>query len=79
MLPKDLQAFLQLPACVHNELKFFNQHDIFRLYAELLSTAKIYIEEFNKQDLARDGHHYDLATSTEFVNAVCKKLQNRTV
>jgi hypothetical protein len=31
-------------------------------------------DEFNKKDLARDGHHYDLTTATKFVNELTKKF-----
>jgi hypothetical protein len=78
-LPKDSESFAELPSNVHNELKMFEQHDVFCLYAELLSTMQVYVDEFAKQDLARDGHHYDLLTATGFVNAVCEKLHHRTV
>lgn len=78
-LPMDSSAFANLPSFIHNELKAFAQHDIFRLYADLLSATEVYVEEFVKQDLARDGHHYDLVTARGFVNSVCKKLHDRTV
>jgi hypothetical protein len=78
-LPKDAKSFAELPSNVHSELKMFEQHDVFRLYAELLCAMQVYVDEFVKQDLARDGHHYDLLTATGFVNAVCEKLHHRTV
>jgi len=75
----DSKLFDKLPTLVHNDLKMFEQYDVFRLYAEMLSSVEIYVEEFIKQDLARDGHHYDLITASNFVSCVCKKLHNRAV
>jgi hypothetical protein len=78
-LPQNTKLFAELPAFVRDELTVFGQYDIFRLYADLLSGTEKYVEEFVKQDLARDGYHYDLITATGFVNAVCEQLHNRTV
>lgn len=78
-LPQTTKSFSKLPTLVRDELRMFGQYDIFRLYTDLLTGMEKYVAEFVKQDLARDGHHYDLVTATGFVNAVCKQLHNRIV
>ena len=52
---------------VQKELQTFGYAGFFELYSELLSN-RLYVPEFIKLDLARDGFHYDKVTATTFVD-----------
>ena len=69
-IPTGINKFLTLPAFVQEELKMFDKYYVFLKYAELLSSMKFVVPEFTKQDLARDGHHYDIITARKFANQV---------
>ena len=67
-LPTNLFEFKQLDQKIIKELdKFFNIYKLLNLYYHLLNEI-IYVPEFIKLDLSRDGYHYDLITATNFVN-----------
>jgi hypothetical protein len=57
----------QLEMFVQKELQTFGYAGFFELYSELLS-KRLYVPEFTKLDLARDGFHYDKLTATTFVD-----------
>lgn len=46
------------------------QHEFFRQ----ISTTNAMIQDFDRLDLARDGHHYDLLTSQKFVQQITPLL-----
>ena len=57
----------QLEMFVQTELQAFGYTGFFELYSELLAN-RLYVPEFIKLDLARDGFHYDKVTATTFVD-----------
>jgi hypothetical protein len=57
----------QLEMFVQKELQTFGYAGFFELYSELLSN-RLYVPEFTKLDLARDGFHYDKLTAAKFVD-----------
>ena len=57
----------QLEMFVQTELQAFGYTGFFELYSELLAN-RLYVPEFIKLDLARDGFHYDKITATKFVD-----------
>lgn len=46
-------------------------------YAELDLTGVDYIKDFDRLDLARDGHHYDIKTSKKYAEKVKSVLERR--
>lgn len=68
-LPKSLTEFNSLPADIINELKTFSVYDVMFSYYQMADSI-IHIPEIVRIDLARDGHHYDILTATNFVDQV---------
>ena len=72
-LPVNLLSFNNLPTYIKTELQKFDRYDIFRNFTEYTSTFEsilnsvVVIPELEKIDRARDGHHYDILTATNFV------------
>lgn len=74
LLPIGLSAFDNLPTFIKTELHDdFNKYDIFKNVAEYTLTfdsilnSVVSIPELEQIDRARDGHHYDIVTATNFV------------
>ena len=74
--PLDRLQLMNLDPAILSELTQFNIIDyLIKLYDELFNTNQLtntfnkilYIPELTKQDLARDGFHYDIITATNFV------------
>lgn len=67
-LPSNLSEFKQLDPNIAKELdEFFNVYKLLNIFYHLLNEIS-YVPEFIKLDLARDGHHYDIITATNFVD-----------
>lgn len=74
-LPRTLARFDTLPDLVIRELRNeFASYDVFRIWSELNEQLEL-VPEFDRLDLARDGHHYDLLTAQHFVSGVRNLLQ----
>ena len=70
MLPHTVTEFDQLANQIKTELHTFNKYSIFRDSIEFkleFNNSTIVIPELEQIDLARDGHHYDILTATNFV------------
>jgi hypothetical protein len=65
--PDTLAKFEQLDDSIVTELKDFNVYDLFLSYYYLTDNV-IYLPEIKKLDYARDYHHYDVITATNFVD-----------
>jgi hypothetical protein len=74
--PLDRFQLMNLDPAMLSELTQVNAIDyLIKLYNEQVSISQLtntfnkilYIPEITKQDLARDGHHYDSITATNFV------------
>jgi hypothetical protein len=68
--PTTLAEFDQLMPWVKNELRRFNRYNLFRDSLEFKLEFKdsvVAIPELEQIDRARDGHHYDMLTATNFV------------
>lgn len=65
----------QITDVIKEELQHFDYGEFFKLYCDLLDNI-IYVPEFNKLDLARDGFHYDKITATNFVDQLEKLILN---
>lgn len=68
-LPDTLNEFNCLEKNIVNELKNFNVYDVLYVYYQLIDSI-MYVPEIKSLDLARDGHHYDIITATNFVDQV---------
>jgi len=66
--PKSFYEFNELPDFIISELgsnynRFQTMFEIKKILSEI-----IYLPEIKRLDIARDGHHYDLITATDFVD-----------
>ena len=69
-LPSSIDGFNSLNTGIATELKKFNSYDDFNdhfKFLEQYNSLEYTVPEFEKMDLARDGHHYDKITATNFV------------
>ena len=66
-LPKNLMEFNCLSKNIMTELNDFDVYKLFISYYQLIDCIT-YIPEILQIDRARDGHHYDIITSTKFVD-----------
>jgi hypothetical protein len=66
-LPRDLNEFNSLPSAILDELKTFNVYNVLSTYYHLAHNTT-WLPEIVPLDLARDGHHYDAVTATNFVD-----------
>jgi hypothetical protein len=73
-LPRSLDEFNSLPANIVNELKTFDVYNVMFSYYQFDSIT--HIPEIVQIDLARDGHHYDILTATNFVDQVEELISN---
>lgn len=69
VLPSTLDEFNCLDKNIVNELKDFNVYDVLYFYYQLTDRI-MYVPEIVRLDLARDAHHYDVITATNFVDQV---------
>ena len=69
VLPSTLDEFNCLDKNIVNELKDFNVYDVLYFYYQLTDRI-MYVPEIVRLDLARDAHHYDVLTATNFVDQV---------
>ena len=73
--PKNLNEFKNLPKFIELELKNnFNNYDSLENYFKFYENIKYAIPQITRLDLARDGHHYDINTSKEFIRQVLQLL-----
>lgn len=66
-LPANLNEFNNLPSNIVDELKTFNVYHVLYAYYDLAHSTT-WLPEIVPLDLARDGHHYDTVTATNFVD-----------
>ena len=66
-LPKNLMEFNCLSKNIMTKLNDFDVYKLFISYYQLIDCIT-YIPEILQIDRARDGHHYDIITSTKFVD-----------
>lgn len=57
--------------------EFVDQNNRDYFYARLDQTGIAYIKDFNRLDLARDGHHYDIKTATKYADSIKSVLERR--
>lgn len=68
--PSTVDEFDKLPSFVLRELQEdFGFYDIFRTWCEICQGIE-HVPQFDRLDLARDGHHYDLATAQDLVSKI---------
>lgn len=73
-LPTALNLFNLLSSDIKKELKNFNEYERFKNFADFgnrydqLLSSVVSVPELEQIDFARDGHHYDIVTATNFVN-----------
>ena len=72
-LPLTLDGFNSLDYSIVSELKNFNRYNEFIDHYNFIEKynrleLKYVVPEFEKLDLARDSHHYDKITATNFVD-----------
>ena len=65
----------QLAPFVQQELENFGMDKFFRIYCNLLDSI-VYIPELIPLDFARDGLHYDVITSTNFVDQLVNLIDD---
>ena len=53
---------------------FIDTNNQNKFYAQLDQTGIVYIKDFKRLDLARDGHHYDIKTSEFFIQQILQVL-----
>lgn len=56
---------------------FIDQDNKEKFYATLNQTGIAYIQDIKRFDLARDGHHYDVKTATEYADKIKSVLECR--
>ena len=69
VLPSTLDKFNCLDKNIINELKDFNVYNVLYFYYQLTDRI-MYVPEIIRLDLARDAHHYDVITATNFVDQI---------
>jgi hypothetical protein len=57
--------------------EFVDQDNQDYFYARLNQTGVAYIKNFDRLDLARDGHHYDVKTATKYADKIKSVLEHR--
>lgn len=55
---------------------FVDQANKEKFYATLDQTGIAYIQDIKPLDLARDGHHYDIKTATDYANKIILALEH---
>jgi len=81
-VPKNLEEFNNLTPMIISELKKFNEYKNVRRYStfprfyrKILNVPSSHIHMINQRDYARDGHHYDKLTATEFISNILPLLK----